>query len=84
MPTPSIVPHLTVVHHLLDSTTDVLVAVRHGGTDHYLLVSVERAQPSESTVSMLPEPPSWTCPWSVSGHHAAPGCGLSAPWLSAT
>jgi hypothetical protein len=40
----------------LDSVTDVLVVVRHGGTDHYLLVSVERAQPAESSVSIMPEP----------------------------
>jgi hypothetical protein len=56
MLTPSIAPHVTIVHHLLDSTTDVLVAIRHGGTDHYALVSVERAQPAESSVTIMPEP----------------------------
>jgi hypothetical protein len=56
MPTPSIAPHVTIVHHVLDSVTDVLIAVGHAGVDHHLLVSVERAQPSESAVTIYPEP----------------------------
>jgi hypothetical protein len=47
---------VSIVHHIAEPITDILVAVQHGGVEHYAVVSLERPQPAMVELTLLPEP----------------------------
>jgi hypothetical protein len=47
---------ISIVHHIAEPLTDILVAVQHAGIEYYAVVSLERPQPALLEVSLLPEP----------------------------
>jgi hypothetical protein len=47
---------ISIVHHIAQPLTDILVAVVHGGVEFYAVVSLERPQATLLELALLPEP----------------------------